>query len=276
MRKPLISICVSSIRSELWETLYNSFNREYKNVSIEFVMVGPVESDRENPSNSKYIKTENVKPTQCFEISMREAQGDFIMMIGDDHIIRKSLDDFYAEYNEVANRSGNDKFFILPHFKFGNTIHSTPYHRKARAVNPASTLGAMINRKWIEKIGGFDRRFIGIYMDIDFVMRFHQYGGRVLRTSQEDLIIEENSKYNKMKDRLTGKLGMFDRAVLDSFWVRDAEEGEKVPSDTTWCYYRGKDRVLSKYRTKEFEPFDDKDIKLFSQGTTEHLKYGWV
>lgn len=277
MSKPLISIIASSIRVDLWGKFYNSFSQNLNNVDIECVFVGPVSTNSELPYNFKHIKTENIKPSQCFEIGIRESQGDFIMIVGDDHIINTSLDKFYMEYNNLSEKRGNDKFFLLPLFKFGDVLTSAPYHRKITIPHKnISTLGALINKKWVNQIGGIDRRFIGVYYDIDFIMRFLQDGGEVIRTPSKELIIQEDQKSNDKRTRLTSKITSYDRSVVDSFWVRLKEGGEKVPSDKVYGYYRDRDYVLSKYRLKDFEPFEDKDIKLLSQGTTEHIQYGWV
>jgi len=277
MVKPLISICVTSIRNDDWRILYDSFNAKHKDVSSEMIVVSPLEATDDIPFNVKYVKTENIKPAQCLEISVRESQGDFIMTVADDCIIENSLDDFYLEYNEALEREGHSKLLVLPRFKYGGKAHKAPYNRKAGDCPTTSTLGALIPRSVIEELGGFDRRFLGVYWDIDFCMRYYQIGGKILYSRSRDIIVREDPSKND-RSRLCRKLRRPDRETVDSFWVRDIEDDEDVPSDTCYCHYTtgGDGRVLSKYRIKEFESYENDNIKLFSQGTDSHGDYGWV
>lgn len=281
MSKPLISIGITSIRSDSWKCLYNSLNNNYKNISVELIIVSPMDLYEKLPANVKYIKTSNIKPSQCYEILLKEFQGDFLMIVGDDFVIHGSLEDLYKEHNDKCYHEGHEKLIIIPWFKFGKSYHSAPYARGVKnAPDLTSTLGAFINRKLIEEIGGFDRRFMGIYMDIDWIMRFYQYGGNVFRTSNESLVVQEDRSKNSKGDRLSGKrdpngnkLKNFDRKTVNSFWIRKTSEKEQVPSESAYCYYKDKTKVISKYRIKELEKFDDTDIKLYSQHAGN---FGWV
>jgi hypothetical protein len=265
MSKPLVSVVLTSNRPHLWKTLYEEYNK-CNIVDFEIIVAGPNASDYVLPTNFKHIMTNDIKPAQCVEIAIRAAQGDFITFTGDDCTPQNcSLDDFYIEYNDMENDRGNDNFYFAPFFRFGNSHHSTPYRRRIRDVPHTSFCGILIKKKWMDKVGSIDKRFLCIYWDIDLAMRFYEMGV-VPVVTLKGASMSENKSVNIKGERLSNVGKNYDRNIVDSFWVRDIKEGEKVPSDTAWCNFFSNTRVLSKYRVKDVEGFDPGDITLKTQG----------
>ena len=88
-------------------------------------------------------------------------------------------------------------------------------------------------------------------------------GGDILKTP----VAAINEFRQDIVYRLHRQLKRTDFDVLADLWIRDRTDGEEVPSDTAWCnYYSIEDKVVSKQRIRELEPYIDEDIMSKSQG----------
>ncbi len=146
------------------------------------------------------------------------------------------------------------------------------YKKRVQGSPLCSLCGALVDRKWIEKIGGIDAGFLGVYWDIDLALRLCEIGLDIIWG--DSLVITEHMLDVKKCERLFKNTKRYDRVFLDSLWTREQEEGEVVPSEEVYGHYYG-NVVLSKKRLKKVNFFDDKDITLFSQGIKEFQKRKW-
>ena len=79
--KPCISLLCSGIRINNWLKIYDTLKLNKTN--FEIVFVGSKKPNFQLNKNIKYIFS-TVKPTQCWEIALRNCSGEFVMYIADD------------------------------------------------------------------------------------------------------------------------------------------------------------------------------------------------
>jgi hypothetical protein len=243
-------------------------------IDVQVIIAGPIEPSFKLANNVLYIKTEDVKPAQCFEIAMRNVSSDLFTAVADDNRLNKNgLDRICEEYLKEEEESGDDNFIIIPRLRAPRLPRRITYEGKNGLAPPVSLAGTIIRSKWFDVIGGVDRRFLAVYWDIDWSMRFYENGGRYILSSSLQMIEPQfagERRLHKLAQR-------YDRSIVDSFWVRDAEEGEEVPSDSAWCYSRrGANRVISKKRVQPFEPFEEEGLMEHSQDVKEFRGLKWV
>ena len=267
---PEVSFCVSSNRPFLWKRLYDDMSRASKSMSFEIVIVGPKEADFQLPSNLKYIKTGNIKVPQCFEISMKQAQGRNISFIGDDSVFDQEDAVFllYKEYQEYSSKNGKD-IIMLPRLRRG--VDQPLKYGKTNEAPLASLNCALFDRNLLKIIGGADIRFIAVYWDCDMAMRFWEAGISLFKS--QDIIVREYVASDGIY--LHQKCKPYDKDILDSFWTRRTIEGENVPSESVWCYRKDKKFVVSKKRLKEFTGYKDENIMVKSQGVCSYGELLW-
>jgi len=269
---PLISICVGSNRTFLWKRLYDSLKSSCGDIDFEIIFVGPDEADFELPSNVKYIKTNNIKYPQCFEIALRNAQGNFIQVSSDDVCFSgKGLGCLYKEYNDVCHKENKDNIIILPSLRVKGSNQRLRY-AKRRTTPFASLNSALISRELLPTVKGADRSFIGVYWDCDMAMRFQEKGVEIIQSSEVTCIEFTHKGCFSYLHRVCKP---YDSKILDSFWIREYKENEKIPSEDVWCKMPDRKYILSKKRLKPFIGYEDKDILLYSQGPKEIGDLKW-
>jgi len=269
--KPTLSICITSNRPQFWMRLYESIIPSLV-MEIELIFSGPVKPDYNLPGNVVYIETKNIKPPQCVQVAINAAQGEFISLIADDCIVVGNIDNLFSEYNKICDKEGCDNIIVSPQFRYRGKDDSTPYARHMTGAPTTSLVLAFFKTQLMKDTGGIDKNFLGVYWDIDWIMRFYELGGKVFKISS----VAANELAEGISGRLYKTTKHRDREILDSFWVRKINDQEIVPSDTAWCFYGNKDTVLSKYRLKKFEPFVDNDITEYSQGIKSYGTASWV
>jgi hypothetical protein len=296
MGKKLISCCFSSIRPSYWKMVYEGVCDYWHgtDADIELIVAGPVVPNFRLPPNFKYIKTENVKPAQCEEIGRRESQGDFILLAADDNqLVEGSANSLYLDYVKRTDKS-DDNLIILSrnidekYYRRKDSdnnwrnglVRNLPFNRRVWQTGSDGPticgLGmALVERKYFDEIGGIDKRFIGSYWNIDVALRFLQSGIKI-EWSDAALFIERVIDMPQAFPRLSKKLRRREMGLLEQLWVRPIITGEPIPSGAVWCHY-GDNGVLSKIRLDPVvQEFDDKDIKLYSQGPKEYGGNEWV
>lgn len=271
-KNPLISVCVGSNRPFLWKRLYDSLKACSNNINFEIIFVGPNESDFNLPSNVKYIKTNNIKYPQCFEIALKESQGSFFNISADDVcFFEKGLDYLHKEYKELCEKENNDNIIILPALRVKGRNQRLRYSK--RKTTPFASLNsALINRKLLSLIKGVDKSFVGVYWDCDMAMRFQEKGIKIIQSSEVTSIEFTHKGCFSYLHRICKP---YDNKILDSFWIRRYIENEKIPSEDTWCQMPNREYVLSRKRLKSFVGYKDENILLYSQGPKEIGDLKW-
>jgi hypothetical protein len=244
MNKIDVSIVATACRPENWMKIYESIKTS---LSFEIVFVGPHFPKFKLPGNFKYIHS-LVKPAQCVEIAIRNAEGEFIAIFADDlifetpfglDILKQSLEKEASEFDISSCR-----------YKIDGELQSDLSLRFIHGddESPIVPIVGLMRKKTLEKIGGIDKRFIAVSYDIDLAMRFQEQGGKVLI---QDVFVNELSILRR-GTRLFNENWVFDRKLLNSLWI--------------------KENAFSKSRTSPLQTFKSQDILNYSQGPRGHWK----
>ena len=126
--KPEISFISSALRPQNWMAFYGSIAGS--RASFELVFVGPNEPEYALPGNFHFIQS-RVKPTQCFEIALRNSKADLVMYVADDFVfvtenpidklleLYRSVDDPRCMISPRHMMNGNDHSDAAHHFFYG-------------------------------------------------------------------------------------------------------------------------------------------------------------
>jgi len=257
--------------------LYNALDEFSEDVRFEILFVGPVEADFKTPSNIKHIKTGNIKVTQCNEIAIRNAQGDMLLFLGDDHKFwGGGLDHLYRERQELCGSNGSDNLIYLARFKDKRNNISLIYPRSSPEDQIFASLHcALLDRDIISRSGegGYaDIRFVGVYWDCDLAMRLNGAGVKFAQSKGLYCIEYRDAR---SKYRLHRICKPHDYGVLSSFWIRKLKEDDVVPSDEIWSYLKNPKWILSRKRLDKFIGYKDEDLLTKSQGPKDMEPLHW-
>lgn len=228
--QPKVSLFASSIRPRLWGDFFKSLKGT--SVDIEVVFAGNPKTDYEFgieiPVKFKYIKTANIKPAQCYEIARRACTGELICWVADDcefpfDVIGRSYN-FFKE-----NCSRRDILAIQTRENYGKWTRCNMSLHSFFGGNPKSPrmcpLG-MMDRKYLEEIGGIDRRYICGQYENDIAMRVYQAGGGYHLFKDAAVNIDHFGKHKEgeltVDFKRTFALGYItDRKILESSWSKN-------------------------------------------------------
>jgi len=208
-----VSVCASSIRPHLWQKMYDSLTQN--TCSWEMIMVGPNQGESPGP-NFKHIQT-NVKPSQCYEIAFRAAQGETLTWTADDAVYSPcGLDIAYRTW-----KSCNDERVVVAFRTIEDGRDITDWHR-LRGRDPDAPKMApfgLMSTKMFHQFGGYDNRFVCGQSENDIVMRLYEIGGR-LEGCEAQAIVNHNEHHNS---GTVFRQGFFflDRLALESNWIDD-------------------------------------------------------
>jgi len=242
-KKPIVSIVSSAYRPRNWMALYKSIGKN-TTVDFEIIFVGPNAPDYELPRNFRFIKS-MVKPCQCKVIAHRNAIGDFVMLMGDDTILRgkSPLDTLYKLFND----QDNEKMIVSCRYMLNGKLQPKHTHKWDKSLvetgAPYFPSSGIMKRKIYNEMGGTDKNFIGIMCDLELSMRIFNAGGGIIFS---DIIIDEDRDDASEGGSLCVEFYEHDMGYLKSLWIKDK-------------------KILSK-RAKVFEPYQEKDLYTKSQG----------
>lgn len=265
-----VSLFASSVRPKLYESFFKSL--EGTSVECEVVFAGylSIEQWAEGLKNldlnkivkNRYIPTKNIKPAQCYEIARRACIGETVVWVADD---AEFPDDVIGKAYKYWKNRENDKLILsiqtretgynLPEGAFFNMNHHRFFGYKEQT--PLMAPLGMMSREFLNELGGIDRRYVCGQYENDIVMRAYKAGGSVEIFGDEKcfididhlgksfLIGESKTQRDFLKRPFAVGYG-HDRSVLEKSWIKNGE--------------------ITLDRTDQFEPFEEKDILLKSQG----------
>jgi hypothetical protein len=275
--KPIISLVASANRIEWWTRFYNSL--QHHQTPFEVIFVGDRKPNFELPPNMKHIYA-TCKPCQCYEIGFRAAQGELIHWTADDASYNYKgthgdclapLDVAYKRWLAMEEKYGQDKKSVVAfrpiedggdvwnfHHFFGGWIHT-----------PVMAPFALIHRDYfVNKLGGYDRRFVSGQSENDVIMRVYEDGGRVEIAMDAMLYVHHrqvhppNPKENKFR-RWYDK----DREILENCWVVGGYGFYERLNSTVGNEEAKKQVKIATKRQLAVERFEDTpDIYIVSQG----------
>jgi len=237
--KPKISLVGPAIRPQIWSRFIEGL---YSNdVTYEIIFLGPNPPTQSLPSNFYYVNTQ-VKPSQCYEIGVRLAQGELIIMVADDieFIEDNPLDKLVRYYDSI-----NDPKVIT---SCKCMMNNTPWVHAQHIFGNSELLPewvGIMSKEYYLTLQGLDSRFISSYVIMDLDLRVWRDGGRVILS---DIYCNEN------KD-------------LSSLWKESVLLDEPI-MEKLWLDKKG---VIREQRSLPVEPFTDYKILEESQG----LKGRW-
>jgi hypothetical protein len=299
-----VSLFASAIRTQLWPALFKSL--EGTNVEYEVVFAGNNEDYFEGinkyksshtyskidklllyreiyigySSRLRFIHTRNIKPAQCYEIARRNCTGEVVVWIADDcefvgDVIGKAYTYWKSQNNEklILSLQTKESGYGCKDGKLYPMKEHTFY-----SMMPETSLMApiaMISRKFINEIGGFDRRFIcGQYENMCIKMAYER-GAKVEIFGDENCYVDidhlaksiaigESTDEESFKERPFAKGYHLDRQVLENSWTtfdpidafKRLDAGERPISL----------RRVSKVQLDKFEPYSDPISLTKSEG----------
>lgn len=281
MGKPLISFFNSSIRPNCWMRLYDSLKNN--KTPFELVFCGDVKPTFKLPDNIIFIYSET-KPAQCYHIAQKYTRGDIVAMTGDDFIFSdNSLDNIIKKFDKIGYENNIVLNYVNMNIRgvtsgvdlrfFGGLSETSDY-------NPLVGGGFFMLRSTWESIGGIDKRFLGLYWDLDVMMRAHSSGIKVF--SCPDAVSTELKPEGKRSSVIPNASVAHDRIFAYSLWcVKKQNLTQRYNYDNRIAKSKKELRkltksnqiILLKERSMEVSSFEDTDdLLLVSQGPSGQWK----
>lgn len=246
MSSPKISVFASSIRPWNWEPFFKSI--ESTTEDYEVVFAGPIDLGLIGKhllayDRLRFIKTENIKPAQGYEVARRACIGEVISWSADD--CEYSPDCLGMAYRYWKSLGHEKVALSIQTIEDGHRFNMN--HHSFVGFDPSTPLMAPVNlmsRKVLDDLGGLDRRFCAGQYENSIIMELYEVGGSVVIFDKGEVTIDHMKKHkNQHKFRAGYTL---DRQVLESIWGKRGE-------------------LLRTGKAKKHEPYSDKDILLRSQ-----------
>ncbi len=282
--KTQVSLIASSVRHQLYKDFFDSL--EGTSVKYEVVFAGNKLPPIQYPVN--YILTHNIKPAQCYEIARCAAIGETVLWCADDcefpnNVIGKAYDYWKSQDNEklILSIQTKESGYRLPQGKLFPMQNHTLLANDPKT--PLMAPLALISRKFLEDLGGFDRRYICGQYENSSVMDAYAVGGTVEIFGGTDCFIDldhlgKSIKIGECKDENSFLMRPFatgyrnDREVLLKSWCNWKYVPRQYFKDGKSCFTTfffeeaclNVDDVVKK-RADKFEPYEDKDILTKSQ-----------
>lgn len=263
-----VSLIASAVRTPLYQMFLDSLKGS--GIEIEVIFAGHVKPDIKLnvPDNVTfvYVKTGKIKPAQCYEIARRKATGELICWVADDcEFIGGVIDKAYAFWKSLNNRKAVLSIQTCEHYghntdktkDFCNmSMHS--FYGKRPETPLMAPLG-LLNRDYLEELGGLDRRYLCGQYENDIVMRVYADGGVVVPFGDKTAYIDID--HIGKESIVLGR-----QATREDFGGRPFQQGywhDREILETSWCGRKG--GSVRKVRADEFEPFEETDLLLKSQ-----------
>ena len=268
-----ISLFSSAIKPHLWKKLMDSLKSN--TIEYEVIFAGPLEESITDMFTSeypqlKYIKTENIKVAQCYEVARRACNGEIVGWISDDCVfpagaLNKIWSHFDYNYAKSVFAIGNHD----PECENNNLNDQRFFSRNLNTPQMAN-IGFM-NRRYLEELGGIDRRYIYGKWECDICMRVLADGGQVVKYEDVVVSINHTNKCGHINNDWSGVNE--DGEILDNSWVIGGYTG--VPkalfvindNHTMGAFYPITNQEVTLHRNDCFEPYvDDGTLQTKSQG----------
>lgn len=273
-----ISLIASSVRCWLWDEFFLSLigNSDYEVVFSGNLSTYQVRPYLERYPMLKYIHTDDcIPPGQCYHISRKFASGELIFWCCDDaEASPKLLDNVYDFYKtlppkslvSIKTRENNQDTDLDEHRFFG-------FNRNTPLMAP---LG-VISNEYLEKLGGFDRRYQAGQWENKTAMMVYEDGGQVVKYEEGCVYIEHLKKHGTTTKFWKSYAG--DREILEADYaigekiappLADSSYGAKIklnglqPPTIEWPRWIDTREVSMKSQTGFF-PYSNDNLTTISQ-----------
>lgn len=269
-----ISIFGSSIRPWLWLEFCDSLLSN--TIPFEVVFGGTLTSFQVRPFLNKYpflkyIHTEDIPPAQIYEATRRRCVGELIHWSCDDGFYDPGLLDSVYDYFKSFN---DYKAMISIKTNENNSNNDLDDHRLIggdRTMPIMCPLG-LLEKKFLDELGGYDRRFLCGQGENDIVVRGLCAGGHTYKYEEKRIHIEHLKKHGPGTKFWTGY--NWDRKVLEDTWIKGGYVNPIAVEGFLIRFNEGKAydytlpqnvRFFSKTPQLPFEPYSDENITSISQ-----------
>lgn len=244
---PKVSIFCSAVRTKDWEVFMQSLLPN--KISFEVIFCGdvlPPEGFDKYGDKFKHIYS-TVKPAQCCEIARRACRGELIHWTADDCEYPEGLlDDVYDYW-----KSMNDEKTVFSVQTIENGEVCTPESHRIYDGDKDSPIMAplgFMSRAFMDKLGGFDRRYVGGQYENDLIMRVYADGGTVYPYKLKSIVIPHKDKHVNFNSNFS-KYYSLGRGILGQDWPMSSYTKTTVTAPEWY----------------KFHPYSDENILTVSQ-----------
>jgi len=285
-----VSLVASANRVEWWKRFYDSCLGN--KISWEVIFVGDKKPIHDLPPNFKHIYA-TCKPAQCYQIGFWAAQGELISWTADDADYNDpslqcpdSLDRAYNHWLKMDERYHHDKKSIVAFRTVEDGVDSLNWNHLFLGwkETPMMAPFALIHRDYfLNKLGGYDRRFISGQSENDIVMRVYEDGGRLEVVHDAKLAVHHRQVHlrdTNPKKKKNGKFRewySFDRELLENFWIHGGYgQYNKARKNPLQRYIpRMRKSIVSKISKTRLVPFEPFENSADVHHVTQSLTGGW-
>jgi hypothetical protein len=181
-------------------------------LNFELVIVGPYKPDFELPKELRFYQS-TLKPMQCFHAAVTMCTGQTLLQLVDDVTYQDG--GIVKMYEEVI---GKDNIMATCEYYIGNSNHASDQTISVYNPNdlPLLPVCGLYRREAYEKMGGLDRRFMGVMGELDLYMRMRVNG---YKTVFVKFFCKEDKQYQTKDNTSAFSRYGADRSVFVKLWT---------------------------------------------------------
>ena len=269
-----ISFFASAVKYHNWKSVLDSLRGG--KYPYEVVFSGYLDKDLTEPflykyPELKYIETYNIKPAQCYEVARRACVGELVCWIDDDHTFSEGfVDKVYDYWDESWQISSWKKIITTEYIEKDTEENIDNYRFYARNLNtPQMPLVGIMNREYLDSLGGLDSRYIIARWNCDIAMRTLADGGKVVVFKYACVTLDSKNKNGLYNNFWSG--WNEDSEQLENSWVIGGYKRFSDPllvidkNEKPYWHVPISNQEVTLKRNDEFVPFKDEDILRISQ-----------
>jgi hypothetical protein len=258
-----VSIFASAVRPHLWDMFLISL----RDTTVEYEVVFAGNADEEHVKAVmeryhlfRYIHTGNIKPAQAYEVARRNCTGELVQWTADDAEYRDDcIGKAYRFFQSLNNRKAILSMQTVENY--GTVVMTDMSLHSFFGNNPSTPRMApiaMMNREYLNKLGGLDRRYICGQWENDIVMRANADQGFKLSETIDGCVVQFKEAVVEI-DHIN-KHGTNMQQHLNRPFAKGYIQDRQILEETWSSGGRMKDT-----RSGEFKPFTEDDILIKSQ-----------
>jgi hypothetical protein len=278
----MVSLFASAVRVKLWKYFVDSLGLSLDGIEVIFCGDAKFDDKLFDGKYCKYIKIGRIKPSQCYEIARRHCIGEVIVWVADDCEFKGDIIGKSYKYWKSQN---NEKLILSLQTEESGIWQDMNHHRFFGGINETPLMApiGMASRKFINDLGGLDRRYVAGQYENDLVMRAYAQGAKVeifgdhisyveINHMEKSVLSGEITNKQEFENRPFATGYNTDRMILEKSWAKLNETKLFVllKDNPKEIEYKHCMDILSS-RSDEFEPY----AKYISLTKSESHKGIW-